>query len=67
MKIWLPLVTNLHRPSTYIFIFVSVTATGILAFLTFEGIIFEENALRTVSAEGERSGIHRCVVFVQSW
>lgn len=66
MKIWLTLVMNLHRPSTYIFIFDSVTATGILALLTFEGIIFKKNALRTVSAEGERSGIHRCVVFVQS-
>lgn len=55
------LAMNLHRPSTYISIIVLVVASGILAFLTFEGIIFRKNVI--ASTEGERSGIYRCVVF----
>lgn len=57
------LVTDLHRPSTYISILVLVAASGILAFLAFKGIIFRKNVI--VSTEGERSGVHRYVVFVQ--
>lgn len=57
------LVMDLHRPTTYISILVLVAATGILAFLTLEGIIFRKNGI--VSTEGERSGIHRYVVFMQ--
>lgn len=58
-------VKNSYRPSTYISRCVSVAATAGLAFLTCEDIACKKNTLGTDPTEGEKSGIHRCLVFVQ--
>lgn len=57
------LVMNLHKPGTYISIFVSVAAAGI-PFLTFEGIILKKTVWGTVSMEFQVGSSQACCVCV---